>query len=419
MESFEASCAAKRRRLTCRAMSAEGVTVKEESSAEGEVDPQRLENGMSKMDMNDLWMQLMRQTADMESHIRRLAGCDRQGSVTGEEPVSDSVKATNETGAERGVMPSSPDGSHATQGSEGIEPVGVPNEEAPRDEKAKEVLVAAAAEHPLLLVVEQQQAQRRRYRLAKQSGVPNIWWSCTNFAWQVYFPKFDSRGKCISWTSRGFAVKKFMVQGRREAEADAAALEAAKTFRAELAEKGILGEPTLKDPKFTSKVLGVYWAKREQKWMVQVHPNKGKPIYGGYFTEKAAAEAKALELQEKHGLQLQVKPVLTLANRYAGLPVFQPKVPYPGVWWTVREQKWHAQCLVGGARRNFMVKPKDHSEAELERSFTVAVAWKKKQEKEKKRKALQILASSHGSPDHSRLAGFTEDNLRLPMFSLG
>ena len=29
------------------------------------------------------------------------------------------------------------------------------------------------------------------------------------------------------------------------------------------------------------------------------------------------------------------------------------------------------------------MRPKDHSEAELERSFQVAVAWKKKQEKEK------------------------------------
>ena len=64
---------------------------------------------------------------------------------------------------------------------------------------------------------------------------------------------------------------------------------------------------------------------------------------------KAAAESKALELREKHGLQLQVKPVPSLANRYAGLPVFHPKVPYPGVKWNVREQKWHAQCYVGGA----------------------------------------------------------------------
>ena len=48
-----------------------------------------------------------------------------------------------------------------------------------------------------------------------------------------------------------------------------------------------------------------------------------------YFTEKAAAEAKALELVEKAGLQRQVKPVATLSE----LPVFHPKVPYPGVTW--------------------------------------------------------------------------------------
>ena len=70
MESFEAS-GAKRRRLTCQAKPAESVKVKEESSTEQEVDPQRPENGMSKMEMDDLWMQLTRQTADMENHIRR------------------------------------------------------------------------------------------------------------------------------------------------------------------------------------------------------------------------------------------------------------------------------------------------------------------------------------------------------------
>ena len=90
--------------------------------------------------------------------------------------------------------------------------------------------------------------------------------------------------------------------------------------------------------------------------------------------EKAAAEAKALLLREKDGLQRQVKPVATLANRYAGLPVFQPKVPYPGVYWRQAEQQWHAKCDVGGSARNFRVRPKDHSEAELERSFQVAVA---------------------------------------------
>ena len=87
-----------------------------------------------------------------------------------------------------------------------------------------------------------------------------------------------------------------------------------------------------------------------------------------------------------------MKPVATLANRFAGLPVFQPKVPYPGVKWNVQEQKWHAFCRVGGALRNFRVKPKDHAEAELERSFKVAVAWKKKYETKKKRKASEEIA---------------------------
>ncbi|CAL1149080.1 unnamed protein product [Cladocopium goreaui] len=81
---------------------------------------------------------------------------------------------------------------------------------------------------------------------------------------------------------------------------------------------------------------------------------------------------------EKTGLQRQVKPVATLSE----LPVFQLKVPYPGVIWSQAEQQWRARCSLGGVERNFRVRPKDHSEAELERSFQVAVAWKKKQKKE-------------------------------------
>jgi hypothetical protein len=87
-----------------------------------------------------------------------------------------------------------------------------------------------------------------------------------------------------------------MGQGIAEAQADAAALEAAKAFRAELVEKGILTEPKQKDPNFLSEVPGVKWHKRKQKWHVEVRPKGGKGIYGGVFTEKAAAEAKALLL---------------------------------------------------------------------------------------------------------------------------
>jgi len=71
----------------------------------------------------------------------------------------------------------------------------------------------------------------------------------------------------------------------------------------------------------------------------------------------------------------------------SALPVFEPKVPYGGVRWEQRSQQWRAQCRVGGLTRDFRVKPKDHSEAELERSFQVAVAWRKRQEKEREKMA--------------------------------
>ena len=142
---------------------------------------------------------------------------------------------------------------------------------------------------------------------------------------------------------------------------------------------------------------GVRWAKQCKKWRVEItQKGRQKKIYGGVFTEKAAAETKALELQEKAGLQRQVRPVAALSE----LPVFHPKVPYPGVTWEQRSQQWHAQCRVAGAPRHLMVKPKDHSEEELDRSFQVAVAWKKKQEKEnQKEKGKEGKAvKSRGKP---------------------
>ena len=291
---------------------------------------------------------------------------------------------------------SSSGGSHAMQGVEVFESVGLAAEEVkPSDEKIKEAPIAvAAAENPPPPCEEQKPYKFTRNNVAKQSGIPNIRWNIL-CAWEVNFPKIDSKGKRSGSTNRKFSVKKFMGPGVSEAQADAAALEAAKAFRAELVEKGILSEPRQKDPNFTSEVPGVKWNKRKQKWEVQIHPKGGKKrIHGGVFTEKAAAEAKALELQEKAGLQRQVKPVAMLSE----LPVFHPKMPYPGVSWERRSQQWHAQCKVAGANRNFCVKPKDHSEAELERSFQVAMAWKRKQEKEKEGKAVKSRVKSKAKP---------------------
>ena len=223
----------------------------------------------------------------------------------------------------------------------------------------------------------------------KQSGVPGVKWDRICFAWQVPIPTYDSKGKRKGNTNRIFAVKKFMVNGRSEAEADAAALEAAKAFRAELVGKGIVKEPKERDPDFTSDVPGVEWHQKQRKWRVRISLKKNNPkeprkvISGGYFTEKAAAEAEALRLQQLHGVQRQVKAVSTLS----ALPVFEPKVPYSGVKWEQGEQQWHARCDYGGVNRNFRLKPKDHSKAELERSFQVAVAWKKTQEKEREKMA--------------------------------
>ena len=277
------------------------------------------------------------------------------------------------------------------QGVEVFESVGAAAEEPkPKDAIVKDAASAAPhVEVPVASAEGPKPTSFKRNNLVKQSGVPGVLWNSTCFAWEVQIPKYDSEGKRKGKTNRKFSVKKFMVNGRSEAEADAAALEAAKAFRAELVRKGILQEPKERDPNFTSDVPGVLWSKQSKKWGVRISLKKsnpkepGKRIHGGYFTEKAAAEAEALRLQELHGLQREVKAVSTLS----ALPVFEPKVMYSGVKWNHGEQQWHAQCSVGGVNRNFRVKPKDHSEAEREHSFQVAVAWKKRQEKEREKMA--------------------------------
>ena len=221
----------------------------------------------------------------------------------------------------------------------------------------------------------------RRNNLAKQSGVPGVHWDKKMWAWKVHFPRLDEKGNRQGYTYRAFSLSKFMKQGLSEAQADAAALEAAKAFRSELLKQGILKEPKPVDPNFTSEVIGVSWKKHSKKWRVRLYPTGKKSIEGGYFTEKATAEAKALELAKEHGLERRVKAVGKLSE----LPIFKPKVPYPGVSWEQRSQKWRAQCTVNGVNRNFKVKPKDHSEEELEASFQKAVAWRKRQEMEKEK----------------------------------
>ena len=287
---------------------------------------------------------------------------------------------------------SSAGGSHAMQGVEVFESVGLAAEEVnPADEEAQEARVAVAAtEHSLPHAAEQKPARFMRKNLVKQSGLQNVVWKNHLQAWEVDFYKVDSKGNKTR-TGRKFLVKSFMGPNISEAQADIAALEAAKAFCAELVEKGLLREPKQRDPNFTSEVPGVKWEKDKQKWRVQIPAKKfgkRKNINGGLFTEKAAAEAKALLHREKEGLQCLAKPVATLAS----LPKFHPKVPYRGVKWDVGEQLWHARFHA--KNQHFRVRPKDHSEAELERSFQVAVAWKKKQEKEKEKEEKAVKSKA-------------------------
>ena len=283
---------------------------------------------------------------------------------------------------------SSAGGGDAMQGVEVWESIGTGPEEA----EGKVEVAGGAVERRLVEAgampqLAQTPSKIMRHNVAKQSGVPGVNWNSRNWTWGVRFPKLDAKGKIVGQTDRKFSIASFMKQGLAEDEADAAALEAAKAFRAELIRQGLVKEPKAKDPQFTSDVVGVTWNKASKKWRVELRLKKRKAkeaqtkFHGGYFAEKAAAEAKALELAAVHGLQRSVTPV----GRFEELRDVQPKVPYPGVKWRTAEQLWCAQIQMAGHKRMFRAKPKTCSEAELERSFQEAVAWRKKQEKEKEK----------------------------------
>ena len=165
------------------------------------------------------------------------------------------------------------------QGVEVFESVGA----AAKELKPKDAIVrdaASAAPHAALTVASAEGLKPTKFmrnNLVKQSGVPGVLWNSTCFAWEVQIPKYDSEGKRKGKTNRKFSVKKFMVNGRSEAEADAAALEAAKTFRAELVRSGIVKESKELDPNFTSDVPGVLWSKEKKKWRVEITLKRSNP----------------------------------------------------------------------------------------------------------------------------------------------
>ena len=151
-------------------------------------------------------------------------------------------------------------------------------------------------------------------------------------------PKLFAGGGRCSNQGRVFGISRFMKDGLNEAEAEAAALEAAKAFRAQLVAQGRIKEK-LRDESLTSDVPGVHYQPGSKKWQVRISRPNGKKLEGGYFAQKASAEARALELRELHGLQRTVRR----CARHAELAAVQPKVPYLGVAWHLRSQSWQAR----------------------------------------------------------------------------
>ena len=96
--------------------------------------------------------------------------------------------------------------------------------------------------------------------MAKQSGVPGVQVEEQHVGLGGQMSKVGRQRKDHRHKpGRKFSISSFMKQGLTEDEADAAALEAAKAFRADLIRQGLVKEPKAKDPQFTSDVVGVRW----------------------------------------------------------------------------------------------------------------------------------------------------------------
>ena len=121
---------------------------------------------------------------------------------------------------------SSSGGSHAMQGVEVFESVGLAAEQVkPSDEKIKEDSPnrsGCCRSIPRHLPRGRNQARFQRINVAKQSGVPNVGWKNTMQSWCVQFYEQDAKGHKTRRTSRQFFVKKFIGPGISEAQADAA-----------------------------------------------------------------------------------------------------------------------------------------------------------------------------------------------------
>jgi len=103
----------------------------------------------------------------------------------------------------------------------------------------------------------------------KQSRVPNVIWSECHGSWQVWYRECDRKQAC-----KRFALRRYMNNGCTFEEADKCALQAAIAFRAELVEKGVLKEATVKEePAHFSDVRGVTWQNKQKRWCTAMSIN--------------------------------------------------------------------------------------------------------------------------------------------------
>ena len=212
----------------------------------------------------------------------------------------------------------------------------------------------------------------RTVRLERQSGIQGITWDRLKMCW------------CLSWYEAGkrprrsFPAAKFLRQGLCEDEAVEAALQEVKAFREELVRQGRLQPPKPTSPAM-SPVRGVAYDKTSGSWLVRLtDPSTKRRVHGGTFETQEEAEAKAREMAKKLGVPVESK--LVPVKKFSELHRFEKLGPQKGVKWDIKEQCWHARCIVGVKHKHLRARPKDFSKLELEKSWNEAVAWRQQQE---------------------------------------
>lgn len=208
----------------------------------------------------------------------------------------------------------------------------------------------------------------------KRSGVTNILWYENHGCWAVRF-RDPVRGK---HAGKQFSVRKYMKTGCTFEEADAAALQAAVAFRAELVQQGLL--KGVKEAAADCSGTPDLSRKRSRRcWAANI-------LIRGYRKCRLKSEP-APETDEACTNAEQQRPTrehecgLSLVHVQVKVKIEKQGRGVKGISWHHWDESWHADICVmdtTGMSRRFqrVFRPEDSSLEAIDRAHLEAVMWR-------------------------------------------